>query len=103
MALTASDICKLIAAVVLPPLGVFLEVGCTAHFWINILLTILGYMFVFPSLPPHTHSLRTSSPQPWNHTRTLCDIEVLASRHDLDDLNKSRIPHFCIQRLYVIS
>lgn len=33
-------------AVVLPPLGVFLERGCNADFFINILLTILGYMCV---------------------------------------------------------
>ena len=32
------------AAVLLPPLGVFLQVGITKHFWINILLTILGYI-----------------------------------------------------------
>ena len=27
-----------------PPLGVFLQVGIGKHFWINILLTILGYI-----------------------------------------------------------
>ncbi|GAA5893845.1 hypothetical protein JCM5296_004617 [Sporobolomyces johnsonii] len=41
---SASDICKIILAIVLPPLGVFLERGCAADFWINILLTILGYI-----------------------------------------------------------
>ena len=76
MAFTASDICKvsfrrqfspplllldfplhpsstvanlfpqIIFAVLLPPLGVFLERGCNADFCINILLTILGYMCV---------------------------------------------------------
>ncbi|KAG7009979.1 plasma membrane proteolipid 3 [Physcia stellaris] len=44
MPLTASDICKIILAVLLPPLGVFLERGCNADFLINILLTILGYI-----------------------------------------------------------
>jgi len=44
MPFTASDICKIIFAVILPPLGVFLERGCTADFWINVLLTILGYL-----------------------------------------------------------
>lgn len=39
-----SDICKIILAVILPPLGVFLERGCNADFLINILLTILGYI-----------------------------------------------------------
>lgn len=38
------DILRLIAAVVLPPLGVFMQVGFTAQFWINILLTLLGYI-----------------------------------------------------------
>jgi len=28
----------------LPPLGVFLQVGIGKHFWLNILLTILGYI-----------------------------------------------------------
>jgi uncharacterized membrane protein YqaE (UPF0057 family) len=37
-------ILKLIAAIVLPPLGVFLEVGLGTQFWINVLLTILGYL-----------------------------------------------------------
>ncbi|KAJ9661148.1 plasma membrane proteolipid Pmp3 [Neophaeococcomyces mojaviensis] len=44
MPFTASDICKVILAIVLPPLGVFLERGCNADFFINILLTILGYI-----------------------------------------------------------
>lgn len=38
------DILRLIAAVLLPPLGVFLQVGLTAQFWINVLLTLLGYV-----------------------------------------------------------
>jgi uncharacterized membrane protein YqaE (UPF0057 family) len=38
------DILRLIAAIILPPLGVFLQVGITAQFWINILLTLLGYI-----------------------------------------------------------
>lgn len=40
----ASDIIKLILAVLLPPLGVALEVGLGKHFWINVVLTILGYI-----------------------------------------------------------
>ncbi|KAL2148771.1 hypothetical protein VTH82DRAFT_1918 [Thermothelomyces myriococcoides] len=44
MAFTASDICKIIFAIVLPPLGVFLERGCNSDLLINILLTILGYL-----------------------------------------------------------
>ncbi|MBW4459104.1 MAG: YqaE/Pmp3 family membrane protein [Nodosilinea sp. WJT8-NPBG4] len=38
------DIVRLIAAVFLPPLGVFLQEGIGTQFWINILLTLLGYI-----------------------------------------------------------
>jgi uncharacterized membrane protein YqaE (UPF0057 family) len=44
MPATASDIIKIIFAIILPPLGVLMEVGLTKHFWINILLTILGFV-----------------------------------------------------------
>jgi uncharacterized membrane protein YqaE (UPF0057 family) len=47
-----SDIIKIICAVVLPPLGVFLERGCGADLLINLLLTVLGCK----SLPPSPHS-----------------------------------------------
>ncbi|KAF7779079.1 hypothetical protein Agabi119p4_3424 [Agaricus bisporus var. burnettii] len=49
MAFTASDICKIIFAIIFPPLGVFLERGCGADLLINILLTILGWMYVSSS------------------------------------------------------
>ena len=55
---TNSDIIKIIFAIILPPLGVFLERGCNADFLINILLTVLGYIPVrslaptFPLFPP---------------------------------------------------
>lgn len=38
------DILRLICAIILPPLGVFLQVGLTAQFWLNVLLTVLGYV-----------------------------------------------------------
>ncbi len=41
------DIIRIIIAILLPPLGVFLQVGLGKHFWINIILTILGY---FPGI-----------------------------------------------------
>jgi uncharacterized membrane protein YqaE (UPF0057 family) len=44
MAVTAADPIKIIFAILLPPVGVFLEVGLTGHFWLNILLTVLGYV-----------------------------------------------------------
>jgi uncharacterized membrane protein YqaE (UPF0057 family) len=36
--------CVSSVAILLPPLGVFLQVGIGKHFWINVLLTILGYI-----------------------------------------------------------
>lgn len=38
------DLIKILLAIVLPPLGVFFEVGLTKHFWINIVLTLLGFL-----------------------------------------------------------
>lgn len=38
------DIIRILLALLLPPLGVFLQVGFGAQFWINILLTLLGYI-----------------------------------------------------------
>lgn len=38
------DVIKILVAIILPPLGVLLEVGLTKHFWINILLTVLGFV-----------------------------------------------------------
>ncbi|KZT60473.1 UPF0057-domain-containing protein [Calocera cornea HHB12733] len=44
MPFTGSDIIKIIFAVILPPLGVFLERGCGVDLLINVLLTCLGYI-----------------------------------------------------------
>ena len=41
------DIIRIILSILLPPLGVFLQGGLGMHFWLNILLTLLGY---FPGL-----------------------------------------------------
>ncbi len=38
---------RIILSLILPPVGVFLQVGFGLHFWLNILLTLLGY---FPGL-----------------------------------------------------
>jgi len=38
------DVLRIILAILLPPLGVFLQVGLRGQFWINVLLTILGYV-----------------------------------------------------------
>jgi uncharacterized membrane protein YqaE (UPF0057 family) len=41
------DIIRILCAIILPPLGVFLQVGLGPQFWLNIVLTCLGY---FPGL-----------------------------------------------------
>lgn len=38
------DIVRILLAILLPPLGVFLQVGIGPQFWLNILLTLLGYV-----------------------------------------------------------
>lgn len=38
------DIIRIILSILLPPLGVFLQVGIGPQFWLNILLTLLGYI-----------------------------------------------------------
>lgn len=57
------DIVRLIVSILLPPLGVFLQVGLSFHFWLNILLTALGY---FPGLI-HAIWIISSRPQPVRH------------------------------------
>ncbi|MEP0176938.1 MAG: YqaE/Pmp3 family membrane protein [Paraglaciecola sp.] len=38
------DLIRIIFSILLPPVGVFLQVGLGGAFWLNILLTILGYI-----------------------------------------------------------
>ncbi len=38
------DIVRVLLSILLPPLGVFLQVGLGPQFWLNILLTLLGYI-----------------------------------------------------------
>ena len=38
------DLVRILAAIFLPPLGVFLQVGFAKEFWINTLLTLCGYI-----------------------------------------------------------
>lgn len=45
------NILKIILAIFLPPVAAFLQVGFAGHFWLNILLTILG------GLPGMIHAL----------------------------------------------
>ena len=38
----AGDLLKILLSVLLPPVSVFLQVGFSGQFWLNILLTLLG-------------------------------------------------------------
>ena len=38
------DLFRIILAIILPPVGVFLQVGFGLQFWLNIVLTLLGYI-----------------------------------------------------------
>ena len=38
------DLIRILFALVLPPLGVFLQEGLNRRFWLNVLLTLLGYV-----------------------------------------------------------
>ena len=38
------DLIRVILSILLPPLDVFLQVGFTGQFFLNILLTLLGYI-----------------------------------------------------------
>ncbi len=42
--MSTADLIRVIFSVIIPPLGVFLQEGLGKHFWINVLLTILGYV-----------------------------------------------------------
>lgn len=42
--LSLNDVVWMVGAVVLPPLAVVLKVGFTVHFWINVVLTLMGYV-----------------------------------------------------------
>jgi len=38
------DIVRILLSILLPPVGVFLQVGIGLQFWLNILLTLCGYI-----------------------------------------------------------
>lgn len=38
------DLIRILLSILVPPLGVFLQVGIGLHFWINIILTLCGYV-----------------------------------------------------------
>lgn len=39
-----ADVIRIVFSILIPPLGVFLQVGLGLHFWLNIVLTLLGYI-----------------------------------------------------------
>lgn len=39
-----TDPIKVLLAIFLPPVGVFFEVGLGLHFWLNIVLTLFGFV-----------------------------------------------------------
>jgi uncharacterized membrane protein YqaE (UPF0057 family) len=45
------EILKIVLAIFLPPVAAFLQVGPSLHFWLNIVLTLLG------GLPGVVHAL----------------------------------------------
>jgi uncharacterized membrane protein YqaE (UPF0057 family) len=42
--MTLGNILRLLLAILLPPLAMLFTVGLGLHFWLNILLTLLGYI-----------------------------------------------------------
>ena len=42
--MTFWDFIRILFSILLPPLGVFLRVGLGLQFWVNIILTLLGYI-----------------------------------------------------------
>jgi uncharacterized membrane protein YqaE (UPF0057 family) len=53
-----ANLIRIIIAILLPPLGVFLKVGFGGAFWLNILLTLLGFV------PGMIHALWVIARQP---------------------------------------
>ena len=39
-----ADLIRVILSIILPPVGVFFRVGIGLHFWLNIVLTLCGYV-----------------------------------------------------------
>lgn len=41
---TGGDVIRILFAILLPPVGVLLQVGLGFQFWLNIVLTLLGFI-----------------------------------------------------------
>jgi len=55
------DFIRILFAILLPPLCVFLQVGLGGAFWLNILLTLLGYI---PGIVHAVWIIATRGPRP---------------------------------------
>jgi len=58
------DLLRIVLSILLPPLGVFLQVGIGMHFWLNIVLTLLGYV---PGLVHAVWIIATRGPETPRH------------------------------------
>ena len=80
------DLIKIVCAVILPPLGVFLQVGLTKHFWINLLLTLLGY---FPGIVHAIWVLVVHAKKPLPQQQLLLEGKIFKNPHPADNITKS--------------
>lgn len=60
------DVLRILLAILLPPLGVFLQVGLGLQFWVNVLLTLLGYV---PGIIHAVYIIVTRGPAPVSPAR----------------------------------
>ena len=67
------DIIRIILSILLPPVGVFLQVGIGLQFWINILLTLLAFVHGSLILQEVFQSGPVDLAYPW---LTLADLEL---------------------------
>ena len=57
-----ADFLRIVFSVLLPPVGVFFQVGVGMHFWLNIVLTLCGY------IPGLVHAIWIIARRPGNLT-----------------------------------
>ena len=55
------DLIRILAAIFVPPLGVFLQVGLKGQFWLNVVLTLL---FFIPGVIHALYIILTRGPKP---------------------------------------
>ena len=68
------DFVRLLIAIFLPPLGVFMQERLGKRFWINVVLTMLGYIpgiihAVYVILRYEPHALPRHGDYPMRHSR----------------------------------